>query len=282
MNGQKKIFVTYGDKKFRRASKLIVKEAKKLNIFDEIYCFSEKDLPPYIVASPLFAFEKGGGYWLWKPYIINYVLTKKLNEGDILVYVDSGCQLNPSDQWNDYFNVMDKCNGLFFRFDENKKYPWKKYGFPESLKIGTWTKQITINAFYPFSENGSLFEKIKIMGGIVFVKKDRKQTIIEEWLKTMLIYPELIIDDLYIEKLDHLYPDYKFHRHDQTILTLLVNLLKESNNLFVMNEQSEQVEEGAIIARRRRDYDLRSNMRVFLSEIPILAKIYRLIFKIKN
>jgi len=278
-NVPRKFFVTYGDKRFRKAKKLIIKEAKKLNIFDEVISFSEKDLPPYITASPLFAFERGGGYWIWKPYIVHHVLSKKMKEGDILVYVDSGCQVNPSEQWDYYFNLMKDHNGIFFSYHEQKGYRWKEFGFPESLKIGSWTKQIAINAFAPFSEGGALFEKNEMLSGFLFVKKDKKQQFTEEWLKTMLIYPELVIDDLYIEKLKHTYPDYQEHRHDQTLLTLLVYLLKDSNNLLVLEEQIERLEEGAVLARRRKDRFLKSKFRVSLSENPVILKIYFFIKK---
>jgi hypothetical protein len=32
--------------------------------------------------------NRGGGYWLWKPYIINKTL-KKINDDDIIFYIDS-------------------------------------------------------------------------------------------------------------------------------------------------------------------------------------------------
>ena len=38
--------------------------------------------------------SRGHGYWLWKVHLIYETLTKKMNENDILVYVDSGCDIN--------------------------------------------------------------------------------------------------------------------------------------------------------------------------------------------
>ncbi|XP_028410427.1 uncharacterized protein LOC114533045 [Dendronephthya gigantea] len=38
--------------------------------------------------------RRGAGYWLWKPYIILQALIYKLNDGDLLVYHDSGAYFN--------------------------------------------------------------------------------------------------------------------------------------------------------------------------------------------
>ena len=40
---------------------------------------------------------RGGGYWIWKPYFIKTYLDK-LNDNDILVYIDSGCTINKNNK----------------------------------------------------------------------------------------------------------------------------------------------------------------------------------------
>jgi hypothetical protein len=37
--------------------------------------------------------QRGGGYWIWKPYIIKKHLDK-INDNDILIYMDAGCSIN--------------------------------------------------------------------------------------------------------------------------------------------------------------------------------------------
>lgn len=63
-------------------------EAESLKIFDKIILFTDKDLPESITNHPLYNMERGGGYWLWKPYIILEILSR-IEENDILVYVDA-------------------------------------------------------------------------------------------------------------------------------------------------------------------------------------------------
>ena len=87
---------------FRHSLTAIAEEASSFSLFDEIHAWNEKDCDPefweehrtFIEANP-----RGYGYWLWKPYI-NLKLLSQVEEDDIIVYADGGCQLNntPSSQ----------------------------------------------------------------------------------------------------------------------------------------------------------------------------------------
>lgn len=44
------------------------------------------------VLRPLHVQERGAGYWLWKPYIILKTLLYEMEEGDLLLYSDSGSE----------------------------------------------------------------------------------------------------------------------------------------------------------------------------------------------
>lgn len=40
----------------------------------------------------MFKSRKGAGYWVWKPKIVQITL-EKMNDGDLLLYADTGCEL---------------------------------------------------------------------------------------------------------------------------------------------------------------------------------------------
>lgn len=44
--------------------------AEKTGLFDRIILYTDKDLPQEITNHELMSYKRGGGYWLWKPYII--------------------------------------------------------------------------------------------------------------------------------------------------------------------------------------------------------------------
>ena len=69
---------------------------------------------------------RGGGYWIWKPYIISKML-EQINENDILVYIDAGCHINitkeSKQRFNEYINMINnsKCGLLRFQTHIKKK-----------------------------------------------------------------------------------------------------------------------------------------------------------------
>ena len=92
------VFVTYGDSGFRRQRNLLQKMAQDINLFDKVIIKTEDIQEEAEMAELLknnsgfqnvFKQRRGGGYWIWKPYII-YSTLKALNNNDILVYTDSG------------------------------------------------------------------------------------------------------------------------------------------------------------------------------------------------
>lgn len=89
------IFVTYADREFREAAARLRRRARKMGLFDKVLVYTPKQLPDYILSSPLYKYSRGGGYWCWKPYILHDALSK-CEMGDVIYYADSGCVLNPT------------------------------------------------------------------------------------------------------------------------------------------------------------------------------------------
>ena len=74
--------------------------------FDEVRAFSPQDLAPDFVSTTSVLTEaRGGGYWLWKPYIIQQAL-ESLSEDDFLFYCDAGAFfISPIDP---YVKIMNR------------------------------------------------------------------------------------------------------------------------------------------------------------------------------
>jgi len=78
------------------AGNRLLKQAAELNVFDNIYLNTVKDLEgafwdkhsKFIMENP-----KGFGYWIWKPYLIKKKMDE-MEDGDILLYLDSGCEID--------------------------------------------------------------------------------------------------------------------------------------------------------------------------------------------
>jgi len=208
------IFITYGDTRFIESAKRIRKQAKKNPLFDEFIIYKPVDLPESLKASPLFAFTKGGGYWLWKPWIIWNTL-QQVDEGDVVWYIDSGCTLNnKSSEWKFWNQILIEKDSIVFQYRDGINYGWEGFvPHPEEVspRIIHWTKPSTLEYFSLYCGVKYAFSFNKIMGGIIICKKtNHTMEWVDEWLKISLFKPELVIDPFGVEK-DNLPKTFNLH-----------------------------------------------------------------------
>ena len=104
-------FITYGDEEFRRSKKVLVKQVKKLDIFDFTKAYDPDDLDDSFKErfSEILSKRRGGGHYIWKPYIVRKTLSL-MKEDDILVYADAGCRIEKKnkDKFFDYFDIVNR------------------------------------------------------------------------------------------------------------------------------------------------------------------------------
>jgi len=107
-------FLTYGDDRFKESRERIIKEAINMKIFSK--CILEtreiekekefKNALKNIQFKKAFETIKGGGCYIWKPYIIYKHLLNTLSENDILVYADAGSTLMSKNRKNFYSSFI--------------------------------------------------------------------------------------------------------------------------------------------------------------------------------
>lgn len=197
------VCITYGTDPYKKEMKLNIKTAKKYGA-DEAKAFTINDIDSnYIKLNERFFKEKrGGGYWLWKPYIIDKCLTE-MNVGDWLFYVDAGLfYLN---------NIKDYIKKL------------------ETNKI-TLVMAPTVHEEYKYTKR-DVFVKTETdldyiknslqrqSGAIIIKKNDENIELIKQWLKYIQI-DSLVSDAPNIYGKDN-YEGFIENRHDQSILSVL-------------------------------------------------------------
>ncbi len=163
------------------------------SLIDKLF-FEENKI---ILSSP-----KGGGYWLWKPYIIKDALSK-INDNDILIYADSGSHF--IHDANEIGILPEKSNQDVIPFEME-------------LAESSWTKR---DAFILMNVDGLGFEKAnqRLASFIVIKKSPLSMKFIDEYLKYCC--DERIITDIPNTCRFPNYLDFKEHRHDQSIFSLL-------------------------------------------------------------
>lgn len=114
-------FLTYGDDRFKESRKRIIKESINAKVFSK--CILEtreikkekefKDALKNKQFQKSFEIIKGGGCYIWKPYIIYKHLLNTLSENDILVYADSGSTVvGNKKKFHRLFNLIQDEKGV--------------------------------------------------------------------------------------------------------------------------------------------------------------------------
>lgn len=239
-----KYIITYGNKAYSASKKRLVCQAKSLRIFDAILTYGPEDLSDNIKNNSIYvnyADGKGGGYWIWKSYIIHKTL-QQMNENDILVYVDAGCSLYQTSQWNKYFNYLENYDMLAFRINcINEQY----------------IKKNVIQAFN--SVNGLYWTKYYMIAATVLLLKKTKFTVglVNEWMKNGT--QEMLLDVTAEERKEQV-PLFIEHRHDQALLTALIYKYRKLGKIKVIWNDFEAIHRGqAVFASRISDKGVRSN-----------------------
>ena len=240
----KHILITYGNENYYNSLKRIEKEAWDTQHFDEVRIVTDKDLPSTVTSNVLFSQKRGGGYWLWKPYIIMEAL-KTLDDEDILCYVDCGCKLYNDKEWDKWFEYLATNDAIFFQTGGlNKNWTRKSLLEYEGLSVPTHFKEL-----------------YQCQSTLMLAKKSALP-LFETYYQTMAEHPECVLDVPAEEK--HLEsPDFIEHRHDQSVLTSCIYHYRDKLKLKIVWQRVEgKFRNGqAVFAARIDDHYEKSKFR---------------------
>ena len=175
--------------------------------FDSVICYRREWLETtdfYLENKEILDMSRGGGYWLWKPYIIIETM-KKINDGDVVFYIDAADTIR-----NNY--ILNKIKSYMINNDYmiagSHKRRLNKY----------YTKRDTF--ILMDCDEGKYYNARQIEAGTVIFKKTK---IIETFLNEWLYYCKNIniitnIQNIHGKNLR----GFIDHRSDQSILTNLV------------------------------------------------------------
>ncbi len=202
-------FVSYGNERFEKSRERIAQEAKEAGWFDRIKVYTPQDISEYFEEHQGFidVEKRGGGYWIWKPYIIKKELVR-LKEGEFLVYADADCTIQKKgiESMVNYINTLEKSEFgvLSFEIDFPEK-DWTKGDLADHLGIPLHSKPMNTG---------------QIMSVVIILKKSpHAEKLVSDWLKLAVTEDYRLIDDS-PSKTNA--PSFVEHRHDQSIFSLLV------------------------------------------------------------
>jgi len=193
--------MSYANKKFVKNQKRLNESAKAYGI-KNIISYTDQNLKRtkfYSNYKNILDQPRGAGYWLWKPFFI-YKTMNNLNEGDILIYSDSGAVFINSPK--SLLKIALKEKALLFTNNE------------PNIK---WNKRKCLDNMGCNSDK-YLYAPQVSAGFQVYVNTYKTRKFVKEWLYYCCV--DGLIDDTPSNSGEHEeYAAYKEHRHDQSILT---------------------------------------------------------------
>jgi glutaredoxin-related protein len=203
-------FISFGSThKYSNSINRIKQQAINMNIFNEIFIYTEKDFDKDFLnkhSEFIKTSKKGYGYWLWKSYFTRKTLNI-MDDGDILIYADAGCSLvNTPTAIKRLQQYITLCNRL-----ENANISFQMC-FPEK----TYSKMDLFHKLDVYNDN--MLNSGQLVGGIFILKKCPKT------IKLIDEYYELSQDYHLIDDSPSTIPnDSEFidNRHDQSLFSIL-------------------------------------------------------------
>jgi hypothetical protein len=167
----KKYAVCYANKRFYVSQKILKLSALKFGI-DEVMAYKEKELRQTIFYKDnraILDYEKGAGYWLWKPYIVLDAM-KKINYGDFLIYLDSGIEVIRS--LSALFDICSKKDEIVL---------FQVHNLSNSHLNSVWTKRDCF--VFMNCDSEKYWNAQQVNASVqVYIKNNKAIAFLEEWL----------------------------------------------------------------------------------------------------
>jgi hypothetical protein len=241
-------FISYGNDTFKAAKERLQKEAEAMGVFNgKIRMYSPEDLSAEFkeAVGPTLNEARGGGYWLWKPYVIKDMLTQ-LNENDILLYADAGCSLQPVavSRLKEYVEMISTSSG--------KSVLAMRLPHPEQK----WTSLAIFDHFGLTPEDDRRTSN-QILATVSMYRKCKESLdFIDAWLEMAKKNPRLFTDDNN-EETKRKNPEFMENRHDQSIFSLLIKSPPHKDYAVIFDEEIEiagkNISKFPIFAARKKE-----------------------------
>jgi len=220
--------ISYASRHFDNRYNTITKIGTHCGLFDSFTCFREQDIDNDFKDKykEVWNMSKGGGYWIWKPYIISKML-EQMNDNDILVYIDAGCHINITPEskkrFNEYIHMINNSQSGLLRF----QLTHQEKHFTNSKTIHYFKNKFNIN------DNiiNTYLDSFQLLATVIILRKN--DYTIHFFNKVL----EILNDDmnLFTDKYTNTYNNTnENHRHDQSIMSLLYKYME--GNLIIDDE----------------------------------------------
>lgn len=251
------------------ARRRIQSQAKSMGLFSSVVVVDEKWLTKH--SSDFRALQdffevhpRGFGYWIWKPLLIQTIF-ELYPECEGILYCDSGCEVNflGRERLYDYFEIAKKSGMLCFELpflDIDFTHPtlYREFNF----NLDATNRQIMATTF-------------------VISNNARSREFLSQWSEIMKLENSkfLLGEDGPLGFPDReLYPNYRAHRHDQSIFSHLVR----SFDFATIREESEWYPDWLTNGKFYPIWAARNRLRISVTSNRFLRFLYLCLRKLSS
>jgi hypothetical protein len=211
LSRQKIILASYASRQFAGRLEKFRVEAERSGYFNDVMMYSENDIASAFKKrhADVWGQSRGGGYWIWKPYIILKSLREAL-DNDIVCYIDGGCKLCCTDaaraRFGEYIGMVNNnWQGVLrmqlahkeSKYTNQRLFDFCREYFEDERESAT-----------------ALKESMQLVGGIMIIRKTPFAMKFFEKVMDILEKDDKLITDFYNRPGEE-------HRHDQSLLSLV-------------------------------------------------------------
>lgn len=231
---QKIYGISYVSRNFNNRYNSMTNMGKTCGYFDNFVCLKEDFIDDWFKQKYVNVWNnsRGGGYWIWKPFII-FKKLQEINENDILIYIDGGCNIctttDAQNRFNDYVNMVNNNWTGHLRFQlEHKEF---KYTNKHLIQYFNSNNKLNINyndVNYNDVNINEIINTEQLVGGIQVIRKNK-------FTMDFFTYCMKIIDDdveLFTDKYN--LKTGEQHRHDQSVMSMLYKIM--GGDLIIKDE----------------------------------------------
>jgi len=201
-------FLVYNDNTHNIYLEKLLNSVKEYGKEFQIIVFNKNDIDIDFSRknSSILNCPRGGGYWLWKPYIINETL-KKVNHNDIIFYMDSK-----------YYFLEEFTNLYLDYMKNNDLLVWKNKPNERVWYMKNWCKMDVIRKYNMFDKVFNKNAEDCWAGALVVKKTENTIKYIQEWLDMCCIYEDITDSESKLKNANI----FMEHRHDQSLLRIVL------------------------------------------------------------
>ena len=230
--------VTYCSNEFVTTKKRVLNQATRFGQFSTINQWMSEDLPQKFRDYFEAALGPNIKSFVWKPYIITETY-KRVNQGDVIVYMDSGCMINCSKQgikrFNEYVEMLkfSDYGCLSFQFTQHKDMPKEnRLNCPYTVEQVTTVREIF--EYFNTVDDPDITDTGQLIATTIILKKcDHGEFLLNCWLQAAYDDYKLFTDD-YVENNKNNPLHCGVNRHDQSVFSVI----RKKHGSILLNDET--------------------------------------------